>query len=75
MSTPIFLIYTSGMDKLEFLQSHENEQLHRKAYGLIEKYFQDEEDKDNEDLMPQAQGGQFQFKTDNNAPHDGFRFS
>ena len=32
-----------GLDKLEELQTHENEQLYKKALEIIETFFQDEE--------------------------------
>lgn len=34
----------SGLDKVEFLQSHENSEVYQKAYEIIEKYFGLEED-------------------------------
>jgi importin subunit alpha-1 len=41
-----------GLDKIEFLQSHQNEKIYKKAFQLIETFFSQEED-DNA-LMPQV---------------------
>ena len=36
-----------GLDKIEFLQTHENMEIYRKAFDIIEHYFgSEEEDKD-----------------------------
>ncbi|XP_060879657.1 importin subunit alpha-7 [Metopolophium dirhodum] len=33
-----------GLDKIEFLQSHENIEIYQKAFGIIERYFGSDED-------------------------------
>lgn len=33
-----------GLDKIEFLQSHENIEIYDKAFGIIERYFGSDED-------------------------------
>ncbi len=50
-----------GLDKIEFLQGHQNEKIYKKAFHIIETHFSQEED-DNE-LMPQVdtKNQQFQF--------------
>lgn len=35
---------TGGLDKLENLQSHQNEEIYKRAYYLIDMYFSDNED-------------------------------
>ena len=50
-----------GLDKIEFLQSHQNEKIYKKAFHIIEQYFsQDEEDTG---LMPEVdvKNQQFEF--------------
>ncbi|KAH8021534.1 hypothetical protein HPB51_015930 [Rhipicephalus microplus] len=48
-----------GLDKIEFLQSHENADIYQKAFEMIEHYFGTEEEDSR--IAPSAQGGQFQF--------------
>jgi len=54
-----------GLDKIEFLQQHENSEVYVKAYEIIEKYFNsgEEESEDNR-LVPQMDNQQqaFQFQ-------------
>merc|ERR1711981_708198 len=50
-----------GLDKIESLQNHENVEIYKLAYEIIEQYFSDETEDDN---LPQPQmdaAGQFQF--------------
>ncbi|KXJ23741.1 importin subunit alpha-7 [Exaiptasia diaphana] len=64
-----------GLDKIEFLQGHDNEEIYRKAFEIIENYFgADEED---EKLMPttDADATQYQFGGNNiDMPQEGFQF-
>lgn len=63
-----------GLDKIEFLQSHENAEIYQKAFEIIEKYFgTDEEDKG---IAPQVDENnqQFEFNAAQNAPLGGFEF-
>lgn len=59
-----------GLDKIEFLQSHENLDIYRKAFDIIERYFGSEDDADARITAPNvdAQGQEFQF---NPAPQAG----
>lgn len=67
--------YPLGLDKIEYLQNHENRDIYQKAFDIIERYFgTDEEDKD---LAPQVDENaqQFQFNAlQQNAPVEGFQF-
>ena len=39
-----FVDECGGMEKIEQLQNHENEELYKKALGIMERYFADEDD-------------------------------
>lgn len=55
----------SGLDKIEFLQGHQNEKIYKKAFQLIENYFSQEEE--DTGLMPQVdeKNQQFEFNVPN----------
>lgn len=60
-----------GLDKIEFLQSHENMEIYQRAFDIIEKYFGCEGNDIDENIAPptaQVAGGseQFQFQTPEN---------
>jgi len=63
-----------GLDKIEFLQNHDNQDIYKKAFDIIERYFGTEEE--DKDLAPQvdANAQQFQFNAGENAPVGGFQF-
>ncbi|KAL4624715.1 importin subunit alpha-5 isoform X1 [Arapaima gigas] len=61
-----------GLDKMEFLQGHENQEIYQKAFDLIERYFSP----DDEDpvLAPPVDLQQQQFLFSQcDAPMDGFQ--
>ena len=49
-----------GVDKLEALQEHTNEEIYEKAVELLEKHF-GEDDADDENLLPNTAGDGFTF--------------
>ena len=49
-----------GVDKIESLQEHSNEEIYQKAVKLLETYF-GEDDDDDESLMPSADAAAFSF--------------
>ncbi|GFT69832.1 putative RNA-directed DNA polymerase from transposon X-element, partial [Nephila pilipes] len=63
------------LDKIEYLQSHENMEIYQKAFDIIEHYFGlDEEDAQ---VAPQVDPAnqQFQFSApDQNMPMGGYSF-
>ena len=72
----LYIEESGGMDKINLLQSHENNAIYTKAYHLIDKYFS-EEDVEDEAVAPQvdAQSGAFTFgQADVNVPSGGFTF-
>ena len=50
-----------GLDKIESLQNHENVEIYKLAYEIIEQYFSDDAEEDAEVIPPS--------KTDNIATH------
>merc|ERR1711881_451192 len=57
-----------GLDKIEFLQSHENLDIYQKAFDIIERYFGSEEDDARLAPTVDAQGHQFEFNPTNQQP-------
>ncbi|OXA51527.1 importin subunit alpha-3 [Folsomia candida] len=64
-----------GLDKIESLQNHENLDIYKIAYDIIENYFSEDIDEDP-NLVPEATvEGTFQFDPNNAAgPQGGFNF-
>lgn len=60
------------MDKIEFLQSHENKEIYQKAFYIIEQYFGSEEEDSR--VAPSTQNNQYQFNPDQSVPMGGFQF-
>lgn len=61
-----------GLDKIEFLQTHENQEIYQKAFDLIEHYFGVEEE--DSSLAPQVDENQQQYLfPQQEAPMDGFQ--
>jgi len=61
-----------GLDKIEFLQSHENMDIYQKAFDIIEHYFGSEDE--DARVAPSQQPEQFTFATDQSVPMGGFNF-
>lgn len=62
-----------GLDKIENLQDHENEQVYKAALELIEKYF-GAEDVDDKLATPSTTEGTYQFNAAAAIPQQGFSF-
>lgn len=60
-----------GVEKIEELQSHENLDIYKLAYDIIEQYFSEEPD---DALGPQAGDGAFEFDQTTSIPNEGFNF-
>lgn len=64
----------TGLDKIEFLQNHENQEIYHKAFDIIERYFGTEDE--DKDVAPKVDESaqQFEFNAGDNAPAGGFQF-
>ena len=60
-----------GIDKIEDLQTHEDNEIYEKVMRILENYFGVEQDDSN--MMNQNEQG-FQFGSDINTPQGGFKF-
>ncbi|KDR10659.1 importin subunit alpha-3 [Zootermopsis nevadensis] len=62
-----------GLDKIEILQNHENVEIYKLAYEIIEQYFS-EDVEDVPTLVPQSSDAGFQFDPNTSIPSEGFKF-
>jgi importin subunit alpha-1 len=64
-----------GLEIIQNLQNHDNEEIFKKAFHLIDRYFSEEEEEDA-DMVPEmdANTGSFAFQQDVNVPSGGFQF-
>ena len=70
----VFVEEAGGMEKIHDLQIHDNMDIYKKAYQIIDKYFGEEEE--DTELAPQIDSatGAFTFPTNVNVPQGGFSF-
>jgi len=64
-----------GLDKIEFLQSHENPEIYQRAYNMIEKFFGNEDTDTNIDPVVDANNQQYQFNVGQNAESNPTSFN
>jgi len=62
-----------GLDKIEALQNHENIEIYKIAYDIIENYFSDDQEEDP-GLLPDSTSGGFQFDPSGTMQSEGFEF-
>jgi len=64
-----------GLDKIEYLQNHNSENIYHLAYRIIEKYFSCDDEVDSTvDPQKAEDGGHFLFNSNSNPPDGGFKF-
>jgi len=51
----------TGLDKIEFLQSHDNTEIYQKAFDIIEKYFNSDLDEPGINPEVDEENQQFTF--------------
>jgi len=61
-----------GLDKIEQLQSHENVDIYKLSYDIIEQFFSEVDDDAN--LAPQATESGYKFDSNATIPSTGFKF-
>ncbi|XP_043589362.1 importin subunit alpha-3 [Bombus pyrosoma] len=62
----------SGLDKIESLQNHDNIEIYKLAYEIIEQYFSEETNDTN--LEPQVVESTFEFDQTTSISNEGFKF-
>jgi importin subunit alpha-2 len=61
-----------GLDLIEQLQNHENNEVYNKVFSIIDLFFS-EENADDDNLLPSTNAeGDFQMSVSNNIPDGGF---
>ena len=63
-----------GLDRIEALQTHENETIYNKAVFIIGKYFGDEDEEDDQVAPPAEDPAGFQLSVDTDSAAGGFQF-
>lgn len=64
------LFNTLGLDKIEFLQTHEKTEIYERAYSILQEYYGNEEE--DAGVAPRTENNEFQFT--NQPVTDGFQF-
>lgn len=68
-----FIEQCGGLDKIENLQHHENPEVYKAAFTIIDTYFSFEEG--DEEIQPEVdENGAYEFSGPNAAPNGGFSF-
>ncbi|KAJ1647449.1 Importin subunit alpha-1 [Coemansia asiatica] len=72
----LFIEEAGGMEKIHNLQLHDNIEIYKKAYNIIDKYFSEGDADEDTELMPDVnqQTGHFTFEGDVSVPQGGFQF-
>lgn len=71
-----FVSEAEGLNKIEELQQHSNNDIYEKCVKILETYFGVEDEEEMTDLRPQSDGDQFQFGMGGGADNQGgFDFS
>ncbi|CAH1780889.1 unnamed protein product [Owenia fusiformis] len=64
-----------GLDKIEYLQNHENVEIYKLAYEIIDQYFSENDDiVGDPNLVPSETQEGYQFDPEASIPSEGFKF-
>ena len=66
------LFVNTGLDKIEFLQSHENVEIYQKAFEIIERYFGTEDEESA--IAPSVENNEFAFGSADSTNNPQFQF-
>ncbi|KAJ3306448.1 Importin alpha subunit (Karyopherin alpha subunit) (Serine-rich RNA polymerase I suppressor protein) [Kappamyces sp. JEL0829] len=71
----VYIEEAGGMERIHNLQLHDNGEIYKKAYSIIDKYFNEDEDEDAA-IAPEidAKTGNFSFPSQMDVPQQGFSF-
>jgi len=61
-----------GVDQIEALQRHDNEDIYKKSVAILQTYFDSEEEEEEASLAPKASSQQFTFGSSDDSSKFGF---
>ncbi|KAI3403301.1 SRP1 [Candida oxycetoniae] len=72
----LYIEEAGGMEKIFECQNNANEKIYQKAYNIIEKYFNDEDDDniDDANIVPETYNNAFNFGMDGHEQQQSFQF-
>ena len=70
----LYIEEAEGLDKIERLQQHENNDIYKKSYNIIDKYFTEETEEEAALAPAVNQQGGFTFGVGTQQPQGGFNF-
>lgn len=73
MVASCFLCKLSGLDKIEFLQTHEKTEIYERAYAILQEYYGNDDEEDA-GVAPSTQNNEFQFTNQPVDSNSGFNF-
>lgn len=68
----LYIEECGGMELIHQLQTHENVEIYKKAYNMIDRYFADEDA--GEEMTDDVNLQSFSFQPNVNIPQQGFNF-
>ncbi|KAJ1915988.1 Importin subunit alpha-1 [Tieghemiomyces parasiticus] len=72
----LYIEEAGGMEKIHNLQVHDNLEIYKKSYSIIDKYYNEDEGEEDDELNPEVndETGEFAFQSNVSAPQGGFNF-